>query len=196
MKKHAPHGACLVSKQTLALFNLTRESQGSSNHKTCVIPLDWLIQSDFTLDDSLFHCKVWDELFSARPSVHGNKDHFEESSFCQRSIHRTNNSEFEGFLNRPVIIKLIIKSPHNHKNSVKFEQWFIRQLSISDIHLNHLLWVGWINYNLRTSVLFINNSYDRIQPLLEAKRGVKEPLITPSLSPRVRVIILLSVNPR
>ena len=82
-----------VFNSTNYLLNLTIKSQSSCNHKTCMIPLDWFIQSRFGLDDALINSNVRDKFLLACSSVHRNEDHFEESSFCQRSIYRANDSE-------------------------------------------------------------------------------------------------------
>ena len=104
------------------LFNLSRESQGSRNHKTCVIPLDWLIESDFALDNTLINSNIWNEFLLACSTIQSDKYHLEESSLCERSIHRAYDSEFESLLNGFVIVKLVVESSHNHQYCVELDQ--------------------------------------------------------------------------
>ena len=196
LKKHGQIWPCLVCKHILALFNFATKPESPSNHQWCVIPLDWLIQSNFGLDNSLINCDVRDKFLLACSSVESDKYHLEESSLCERSIHRAYDSEFESLLNGFVVIKLVVESSHNHKNSVELDETLIRELTVPDIHFNHFFAIRWINHHLRACILLIYNSNDAIKPLLESKRGVKKSFITPSLSPAVWMMIFFVINPR
>ena len=87
-----------------------------------------------------------------------------------------------------------MESSHNHKNGVELDQCFIRQFTVPDIHLHHFFAIFGVYHYLRTCVLLINYRNDGIKPLLQLKRGVKEPLITPILSPRIWMMVFFSIN--
>nr|DAS13404.1 MAG TPA: hypothetical protein [Caudoviricetes sp.] len=102
-----------------------------------MIPLDWFIKTNFGLDDTLIYSEIRNEFLLRSSTIQSNKDHLQEPSLCERSIHRADNSELKSFLNGSVIVKLVVESSHNHKNSVELDETLIRELTISDIHLNH-----------------------------------------------------------
>nr|DAQ88731.1 MAG TPA: hypothetical protein [Caudoviricetes sp.] len=104
-----------------------------------MIPLDWFIKSKIGLDDTLIYSEIRNKFLLRSSTIQSNKDHLQEPSLCERSIHRADNSELKSFLNGSVIIKLVVECSHNHQYCVELDQRFIRQLSISDIHFNHLL---------------------------------------------------------
>nr|DAP28919.1 MAG TPA: hypothetical protein [Caudoviricetes sp.]DAU54218.1 MAG TPA: hypothetical protein [Bacteriophage sp.] len=52
-----------------------------------MIPFYRFIESDFGLDDTLINSDVRDQFLLACSSVESHKDHLEESSLCERSIH-------------------------------------------------------------------------------------------------------------
>ena len=83
---------------------------------------------------------------------------------------------------------------HNHKNSVELDETLIRELTVPDIHLHHFFAVLAINYHLRACILFIYNGNYRVKPFLKTKRSIEETFITPSLSPRVWMIVFFIIN--
>nr|DAR74508.1 MAG TPA: hypothetical protein [Caudoviricetes sp.] len=53
-----------------------------------------------------------------------------------------------------------------------------------------------INRHLRARILLIDYRNDGVKPLLQLKRSIKKSLISSSFIPRIRMIILLIINPR
>nr|DAW75881.1 MAG TPA: hypothetical protein [Crassvirales sp.] len=77
----------MVCKHILALFNFSRESQGSRNHKTCVIPFYRFIESDFALNNSLIHGNIRDKFLLRSSTIQSNENHLEKPSLSKRAIH-------------------------------------------------------------------------------------------------------------